>query len=207
MSPGFGVPRPEFAIWSACDADAVPGIGREGGAVRDADAVPGIGREGGAVRDADAVPGIGREGGAVGDADAVPGIGREGGAVGDADAVPGIGREGGAVRDADAVPGIGREGGAVRDADAVPGIGREGGAVGKQHRIGGQQHMPTISRTYTLHYVPGEGRREQGENRDKRELAVKEFAHLNTTPWLKKDLTPSGSKTGQAQRVWSVLPY
>jgi hypothetical protein len=54
--------------------------------------------------------------------------------------------------------------------------------------------MPTISRTYTLHYVPGEGRREQGENRDKRELAVKEFAHLNTTPWLKKDLTPSGSK-------------
>jgi hypothetical protein len=79
--------------------------------------------------------------------------------------------------------------------------------MGKQHRIGGQQHMPTISRTYTLHYVPGEGRREQGENRDKRELAVKEFAHLNTTPWLKKDLTPSGSKTGQAQRVWSVLPY
>jgi hypothetical protein len=54
--------------------------------------------------------------------------------------------------------------------------------------------MPTISRTYTLQYVPGEGRRKQRENRDKRELAVKELAHLNTTPWLKKDLTPSGSK-------------
>jgi hypothetical protein len=49
----------------------------------------------------------------------------------------------------------------------------------KQHRVGRHQDLPTNDRTRTVNHVPGEGRREQKENREKREFAGREFTHVD----------------------------
>src|SRR5450755_3730680 len=127
-----------------------------------------------------AIPRVGRKAGAMGETDAIPRVGRKAGAMGETDAIPRGGRKAGAMSETDAIPRVGRKAGAMSETDAIPRVGRKAGAMGeKHHDIRRDYEVAGGCRARTVHHVPGEGRGEHRKNRDKRELIVKKFAHVD----------------------------